>query len=158
MSGLLAIDLGLKTGLALFGADGRLVWYRSQNFGKPARLKRAIPGLLREIGPLAWIVTEGDRNLGQLWHKAAEKRDIAIRHLGAETWRQSLLIARQRRSGVEAKRHADTLARQLIDLDGAPKPTGPLKHDAAEAILIGLWGVMEVGLRDDFEGTRGDAP
>jgi hypothetical protein len=30
---LLAIDIGVKTGLALYGHDGRLLWYRSQNFG-----------------------------------------------------------------------------------------------------------------------------
>lgn len=30
MSALLAVDLGVKTGLALYGQDGRLLWYRSQ--------------------------------------------------------------------------------------------------------------------------------
>jgi hypothetical protein len=35
------VDLGLRSGLALFGSDGRLRWYRSQNFGSQSRLKRA---------------------------------------------------------------------------------------------------------------------
>ena len=46
VSSLLAVDLGLKTGLALYGEDGKLRWYRSKNFGTTARLKRAVYSLL----------------------------------------------------------------------------------------------------------------
>ncbi|MBC8076709.1 MAG: hypothetical protein H7Y32_11595, partial [Chloroflexales bacterium] len=35
-------------------------------------------------------------------------------------------------------------ARRVIAWAGAPRPTS-LRHDAAEAILIGLWGALEVG-------------
>lgn len=43
---LLAVDLGLRSGLALYGRDGRLREYRSQNFGSQSRLKRAVPSVL----------------------------------------------------------------------------------------------------------------
>lgn len=36
------------------------------------------------------------------------------------------------------------LTRGIIVGSGAAKPTS-LKHDAAEAILLGLWAVLEVG-------------
>ncbi|MEN9933480.1 MAG: hypothetical protein RLZZ387_59, partial [Chloroflexota bacterium] len=32
MTTLLAVDVGLRAGLALFDQDGRLRWYRSHNF------------------------------------------------------------------------------------------------------------------------------
>jgi hypothetical protein len=40
--GLLAVDLGPRSGLALFGSEGRLRWYRSRNFGTQSRLKPAV--------------------------------------------------------------------------------------------------------------------
>jgi hypothetical protein len=38
MPSLLAMDLGLRTGLALYVQDGRLMWYRSQHYGTRARV------------------------------------------------------------------------------------------------------------------------
>ena len=59
-------------------------------------------------------------------------------------------------------------ARAVIEWSGAKRPTS-LRHDAAEAILIGLWGALELGwlaelpqeltsvldLIEDVEATRG---
>ena len=67
MSLLLAVDLGLRTGLALYNRQGRLVWYRSQNFGKPDRLRRAVHRLLGEIEGLAILVLEGGGPLAEIW-------------------------------------------------------------------------------------------
>ena len=64
---LLAVDLGVKTGLALFGPEGRLRWYRSQNFGTAARLRRGVQGLLASMPHLAWLVLEGGGPLADLW-------------------------------------------------------------------------------------------
>jgi hypothetical protein len=41
MPALLAVDAGVRTGLALLDRDGRLVWCRSHNLGNTARLKKA---------------------------------------------------------------------------------------------------------------------
>jgi hypothetical protein len=141
---LLAVDLGLKTGLALYGADGRLIWYRSHNFGTTERLRRAAHAILKGVPELAAMVIEGGGNLAVVWEKEAALRGIAVRRVGAEVWRQLFLLAREQRSGVEAKRHAGELARKVIDWSGAPRPTS-LRHDAAEAIMIGLWGVLQLG-------------
>ena len=144
MPSLLAVDLGLRTGLALYGDDGRLRWYRSQNFGSAPRLRRAVPALLREPGGLAWVVAEGGGPLGDIWKKEAERQRIPYRQVAAADWREPLLLTREQRTGTMAKRNADALARRVIEWSGAPRPTS-LRHDAAEAILLGLWAVREVG-------------
>ena len=56
MQHLLAVDLGLKTGLAVFGEDGKLVRYRSQNYGTVARLKKAAWGELSSVEDYAALL------------------------------------------------------------------------------------------------------
>lgn len=144
MPTLLAVDLGLKSGLALYGEDARLIWYRSTNFGTRSRLRRAVPTVLDGIGGLAWLMAEGDRSLYEVWEREAARRGAEGRLVRTEEWRARLLFAREQRSRREAKGTAGVLARQVIEWSGAPRPTS-LRHDAAEAILIGLWGVLAVG-------------
>ncbi|HEX8906689.1 MAG TPA: hypothetical protein VF771_17695 [Longimicrobiaceae bacterium] len=144
MQTLLAVDLGVRTGLALFGGDGRLLRYGSQNFGSAARLRRALPALLDAERDLAWVVIEGGGPLADAWEREAARRHVAVRRIGAEEWRRALLYPREQRSGVQAKTTADGLARRIIEWSGAPRPTS-LRHDAAEAILVGFWGVLDVG-------------
>lgn len=144
MNSLLAVDLGLKTGLALYGEDGKLIWYRSHNFGTTDRLRRGAHGILKGVPDLAAMVIEGGGNLAVVWEKEAEQRGIPVRRVGAELWRQAFLLPREQRSGVDAKRHAGEMARKIIDWSGAPRPTS-LRHDAAEAILIGIWGLLHFG-------------
>ena len=142
---LLAVDLGLRTGLALYGRDGRLVSYRSQNLGTRARLRRAAPSVLAAHGGVERLVLEGGGDLAALWARAGERAGLAVRVVGAERWRRALLLPRERRTGAEAKAAADGLARAVIAWSGAPRPKGPLRHDAAEAIAVGLWGVLDAG-------------
>ncbi len=142
--GLLAVDLGLRSGLALFGTDGRLRWYRSQNFGSQSRLKRAVPAVLHSAGPLAWLVLEGGGPIADVWEREAARRALPVLVVSAQDWRARLLYAREQRSGSLAKDAADGLARRVIEWSDAPRPTS-LRHDAAEAILLGLWASLEVG-------------
>ena len=144
MPSLLAVDLGLKTRLALFEGQGRLIWYRSHNYGTTERLKRAVPKLMDGIPELAVIVIEGGGNLATVWAKEAERRGITLLQISAREWRLLFLYSREQRSGVEAKRYASETARKVIDWSNAPRPTS-LRHDTAEAIMIGLWGVLHMG-------------
>ncbi len=144
MAGLLAVDLGLRAGLALYGEDGRLQWYRSTRFGTMTRLKQGLRSILQEASPLTFVYAEGDLHHFELWAKEATRLGAVARRVPPERWRAKLLLDRERRSGVEAKAHADTLARHLIEWSGAKGVTS-LRHDAAEAILLGLYGVLEVG-------------
>jgi hypothetical protein len=145
---LLAVDLGLRTGFAAFARDGRLVWTRSQNLGTRGRLKAAAASFLDDLGGLERLVLEGGGDLARLWAAAGEKRGLTVRVVHAERWRSDLLYARDRRTGADAKAAADRLARSVIAWSGAPAPKGPLRHDAAEAVGVGLWGVIEAGWLD----------
>jgi hypothetical protein len=135
------VDLGLRTGLAAYGDDGRLRWYRSQHFGAAASLRRAVPSLLDGVSHL---VIEGGGSLANAWSEEAATRGIEVRWVSAETWRATFLYPREQRSGERAKRSAEDLARRVIEWSGARRPTS-LRHDAAEAILVGLWGVLQLG-------------
>ena len=59
-----------------------------------------------------------------------------------------LLLPRKQLNRKVAKDEADILARKMIAWSGLKRPTS-LRHDAAEAILIGLWGVLELGWLDE---------
>jgi hypothetical protein len=144
ITSLLAVDLGLKSGLALYGRDGMLRWYRSKNYGSTSRLRRDIPNLLDNIRDLRYIVVEGDRTLAGIWTQEASRRNIEIRNINAETWRRKLLYGREQKTGPVAKLNADHLARKIIKWSDLPGPTS-LRHDAAEAIMIGLWAVVDFG-------------
>ena len=137
MASLLAVDLGVRTGLAGYGDDGRLRWYRSQNFGSSPRLRRAVPGILAGVPDLTRLVVEGGGPLTAHWTAEAERRRIEVHQVTAETWRAVFLLEREQRTGVAAKAVAGKLARRVVEWSGAPRPTS-LTHDAAEAILIGL--------------------
>jgi hypothetical protein len=76
MPALLAVDLGLRTGLALYGGDGRLRRYGSHNFGSTARLRRGAPAVLAEPGDLEWVYIEGGGPLADIWMREAERRGI----------------------------------------------------------------------------------
>jgi hypothetical protein len=144
MSALLAVDVGLHSGLALFGDDGRHRWSRSQNFGALARLRRAAPAILDQTPGVSWLILEGGGALADIWQREGQRRQIAVRIVSAEEWRGDLLYARQQRSGEQAKRTADALARRVLAWSGCSQPK-TLRHDAAEAILIGLWWAGQLG-------------
>jgi hypothetical protein len=140
---LLAVDVGVRTGFARYGDDGRLRWYGSRNFGSAARLRRAIPAILDEPG-LAHLVLEGGGPLAERWELEGTRRALDVHRVSAEAWRAHFLLPRERRSGEQAKLVADRVARRVVEWSGLARPTS-MRHDAAEAILVGLWGVLRVG-------------
>jgi hypothetical protein len=144
MASLLAVDLGLRTGLAFYGPDARLAWYRSQHYGNRASLRRAVHGLFDAEPDLAHLVLEGGGPIAEIWVREAERRGIPVRRISAENWRGQFFNSKDQRGRDRAKLSADGLARKVIGWSGLARPTS-LRHDAAEAILIGLWGVLEVG-------------
>ncbi|CAN5886612.1 hypothetical protein BH23PLA1_BH23PLA1_32740 [soil metagenome] len=144
---LLAVDLGLRTGLALFGRDARLQWYRSQHFGTRTALRRGVHGLLDSLPNLDRIVLEGGGPIAEIWTRDADRRGVAVLRIAAEDWRNRLLDTGRLKRRDDPKQGADDLARRVIEWSGAARPTS-LRHDAAEAILIGLFGVLDAGWLD----------
>lgn len=149
MPSLLAVDLGLRTGLALFGADGRLLWVRSHNFGTAARLRRGAYNIVNEPPELAWLFIEGGGRLADPWRKEADRRHVPVQQVSAERWRTDLLLPREQRNSRRAKQNADVLARRVMQWSGVSTAHG-LRHDAAEAILVGLWAVLQVGWLEEL--------
>ncbi len=132
----------------MYDGSGRLVEYRSTNFGSIARLKRGVYGVLSGIRGRGRLVIEGGGGgFAEPWLKEASRRGWPCTTVDARVWREVILLPRMRRSGVSAKEHADIVARRVIEWSGARRPTS-LRHDAAEAILIGLWAVLECGWLD----------
>lgn len=142
MGSLLSVDLGIKTGLALYGQDGRLCWYRSRNYGSTQRLKRDIKNLLESIPDLLLLVLEGGGSLVAPWEREAVRRNVPVKLVQAEQWRPNFLYPREQLTGLKAKQYADGIARKIIAWSGLPRPTS-LRHDAAEAVLIGMWAVID---------------
>ncbi len=145
MGSLLAVDAGLRTGLALYGGDGRLCWYRSVHYSSMTSLKRGVSQIIKSVEDIQWLVVEGGGDIVDKWVAAAKRKKISVRIVTAEVWREKLLYLRERRSGAVAKKHADGIARQVITWSQIGRPTS-MRHDVAEAILIGLWGVLEVNM------------
>lgn len=146
---LLAVDLGVKTGLALYRSDGKLIWYRSQNFGNSSRLRKAIPGILKNFEDINYLIIEGGGPLAKIWIQEAEKRNIDILNIMAEDWRHEILLPREQRKGKQAKYYALTYAHKVINKLGLHQPT-TMNNDTAEAVLIGFWGILKLGWTDNF--------
>lgn len=151
MGQLLAIDLGIKTGLALYGPEGKLCWYRSKNYGTAAVLKRGVNTLLNSLPDLSLIIIEGGGILAAIWEREASRRQIPAKQITAEQWRQKLLYPREQHTGLQAKHYADDLARRIIRWSGISLPAS-LRHDTAEAILIGFWAVLDAGWLREIPG------
>lgn len=141
---LLSVDAGVKTGLALYNDLGELVWYRSHNMGSLNSLKKAARHLLRSINNLTLIAVEGGGPVCEAWIKESVKLNLKVIRTDAGEWRKAMLYPREYRNSMTAKQTAVTLAKQIIEQSSAPSANIP-GHDAAEAILIGLWACREAG-------------
>lgn len=143
---LVAVDIGLRTGLAGFSRLGRPLWQRSQHLASRDALKRFVRGLLYELPDLEALAIEGGGRLAEIWMHAAEKRGLRLLSFVAEQWRRELLLPRQQRSGLTAKDAAVQLAREELAAAGIAV-AGNLRHDAAEAVLLGVHAAGELGWR-----------
>lgn len=146
MSALLAVDAGVRTGLALLDRGGRVLWCRSHNLGTTARLRKAAARIFFELPLLEFLVVEGGGETAGIWQHAAGKRNVPCMIIQAQDWRADFLLPRQRQSGLKAKAAACSLVASILRREGWSSPTIP-SHDAAEAALVGLWTAVHLGWR-----------
>jgi hypothetical protein len=140
------VDLGLATGIAVYGRDGRLESVRSRSFQSRDALRAAAGSILDEIPHVHGMIGEGGGELAEVWLRAARHRGIHARTVHAHEWRPSFLYPREQRDGAAAKAHAMRLAAQVVEWSGTKGVSASaLGHDAAEAILVGLFGVVQAG-------------
>lgn len=135
---LLALDLGLRAGLAWFDEQGNLLGYRSTHFPDRTRMKRGVHTILKELSTVEHIVGEGDPRLARIWAREGGRYGMEFSLIAAEQWRPALLLPRERKGKQSAKSAAIRLAKTIIVASQQPRPTS-LLHDAAEAICIGHW-------------------
>jgi glutamate-1-semialdehyde aminotransferase len=117
----LGVDLGLATGIAVYNRDD-------------------------EIAHVHSVILEGGGDLAEVWQRAAVHRGIHLRIVQAHHWRARFFYPREHRSGPEAKAHAIKMAAQVVDWSETRGVSGAsLGHDAAEAVMVGLFGVIDAG-------------
>jgi hypothetical protein len=141
----LGIDLGLATGIAVYSRDGRLESVRSRRFQSKDALRAAAGAILDGVPHVHGVLLEGGGDLAEVWQRAATHRGIHLRAVQARDWRPMFLYERERRDGAAAKSHAVRLAAQVIEWSGTKGVAPEVGHDAAEAILVGLFGVVQAG-------------
>lgn len=128
----------------MFRSDGQLRWFRSQNFGNKVRLRKAIPWILNLEDNIDYLVIEGGGPLLKIWDTQLQRRNITVMHIMAEDWRREIMLDREQRKGRKAKEKAQVYAGKFLQKQSVHK-TGTLNIDAAEAILIGIWGMKNLG-------------
>ncbi len=140
----MSVDLGVKTGIAVFSAEGRLLWYGSRNYGSKNRLRSDLPRLLQQYSPLRMLVLEGGGALEEVWFREATYRHIPVISFHAGHWRELFFGSESLMHTGRAKEKAVELARRVIVLMGEHRATVPVHH-AAEAILTGLCYLYDEG-------------
>ncbi len=92
--------------------------------------------------------------MARLWRRRAQALGIEIEWVCSEQWRREVL-PHPRQRGYALKEEAIEVALNVIRYYHLSLPRS-LNHNAAEAILIGLWGAKQRGWRGIEGITRGD--
>ena len=124
-SGTLAVDLGLRCGLAFFESNGTLL-----------RLSARQTTSLYDFQPFSEFPGSGDPiDVGLSAGVGA-----TLVHPSPERWRGDMLLPREQLNSASAKAAARVLAQKIISERagrGAPK----FSTDTAEAICLGYWAI-----------------
>lgn len=140
---ILAVDAGVRTGMALFDTKGTLIWYGSHNYGKRQSLKKAVSDVLKKH-QVRWLILEGGGDIVDIWEGQAKKMGIAFLHLHAMEWRSAVLHGKDWETNF-AKEQAIKWARKIIGYCGG-RQQKTIRHDAAEAIICGFYMLIKEGI------------
>jgi Icc-related predicted phosphoesterase len=156
---LLAVDLGLRSGVSLFNNRGELVRYEQFHFERET-LQETAQQLVQEweedvnkdmdsSDPRPWRVTHlaiegGDPAFRDAWSEATE--DVSLLYVSPEEWRGGLLLDKEKTSGKDSKAAARLIARQVVtDFGVMSLHDGKFKTDVAEAVVLGLYVARKLG-------------
>lgn len=147
---LVAVDLGFRTGLALYSEHGHLLEYEHAIYESIEDLEA---GCLKMIAEWESKYQHYNSEQYHITKVAIEGADVALRGLWKyiaedilhcplllvkpEEWRADLLLAKERASGEAAKEASRLIARQLVAEYGGRLHKGKFPTDVAEAVLLG---------------------
>jgi Icc-related predicted phosphoesterase len=142
---LLAVDLGLRTGTAVFDRNGTVLAVDTWRFHDPESLDLGLKDILTAHN-ITHVVIEGeDRKLFYIWRRAIEKFEgVQLARVVADDWRRMLLSKKEMRDARKAKSAAGLIAKQVLK-DNEDLRDKKLSSDAAEALLVGRYAVRVLG-------------
>jgi Calcineurin-like phosphoesterase len=165
---LLAVDMGLKSGVSLFSSEGKLLRYEQFQFDQDelpetakklvAEWERAVIDDNNDAGSgtttakscLSHIAVEGVNGyMFRAWAEAAASSiKPCVLKVSPEEWRAELSNKKERRhnGGQDANAAARLIARQVVDDYGVMGThQGKFKTDVAEAVCLGLYASRRLG-------------
>ena len=155
---LMAVDLGLKSGISLFNSDGNLLRYEQFLFGR-TNLRKTFEDIIQkwedevttddedENDP--WKITHiaiegGDVEILDKWAEAAPNQSIL--RVSPEEWRSELLSKKEGQNGSTAKEASRLIARQIVgDFGLMEDHVGKFPTDVAESVCLGMYVSRRLG-------------
>ena len=149
-SALLSVDLGLRSGFAIYDNEGTLTTAFGRRFESQSNIDASINEVLVDVTrnySITHYVLEGDNVLQKAWREAiatfigTEQTTVEIITVSPAEWRAQMLMKKEAESGSSAKAAARLIARQIMWRAGLVDEysTKPMDTDVAEAILIGYY-------------------
>jgi hypothetical protein len=150
MQSLLAVDLGLRTGLCLFNDAGNLLRYDDRQFASVDDLEQGAAAILSEWeaeagSRISHVAIEGsDPDLLSAWSNAVGDRRVL--HVQPEHWRHDLLTPKECDSWKSSKDASRVAARGIIERFGSAElDRVDYTTDCAEALLLGAHVAQRLG-------------
>lgn len=158
---LLAVDLGLKSGLSLYNEQGSLVRYEQFTFNREMLQRDIVQIMVKWEADTnneanfdfatgkPWKITHvavegGDTSLLATWTRAIP--NISLLRVSPEEWRSELLNAKESQSGESAKAASRLIARQIVeDFGSMDLHAGKFPTDVAESVLLGMYCCRRLG-------------
>jgi hypothetical protein len=150
MRSLLAVDLGLRTGLCLFNDAGMLLRYDDRQFASVDDLEQGAAAILSDweaesASRISHVAIEGsDPDLLSAWSNAVGDRRVL--HVQPEHWRHDLLTPKECDSWKSSKEASRVAARSIIERFGSAElDRVDYTTDCAEALLLGAHVAQRLG-------------
>jgi hypothetical protein len=112
LNDLLAVDLGLRTGFAVYNTSGHLTSYFNRHFVSLEELEDSIPDIL-DTKKISCVVVEGDSVVRGIWESAVLP-DLPMEAISPKEWRRKILTKSEQQNGPSAKAAARLIARQIM--------------------------------------------
>jgi hypothetical protein len=127
---LLSVDLGLRSGFAIYNSTGSLLSFEYHRFDSLSKLEASVLTQLEiasEVHDITHFALEGDNVYRSIWtsainqYAAVRKKEAEIINVKPSEWRARILTNSERKSGKDAKCAARQICRQIMYRSGTKK-------------------------------------